>query len=266
LRETLDRIIDFGVEYIYGYASLVALFIDELSDSDLAKIQSGLKAAITTSEMMSDVQRMKLQDRLGRPVIDEYGCSEIDIISFCCSEGQRHTAAENVLVEVVRTGDEPEGFGRVVVTDLNNTLMPVIRYCVGDLAPLARPICTCGRGWPCIGPVLGRIQNQFIEIDGGSRKVHSQFVVYMIERLFDEGWGIGRFQIVQKEFDLLLLYIVPIEGRPIDQTRLQDVLNVEGCRVIGSNMRWQIELAEKSDLDFSISYKFQHFVSRLITQ
>lgn len=261
--ETFDRIIRFGAEYLYGYASLVALFVDGLRDADIEKMQAGLKAAITTSETMSDAQRRKLQDRLGRPIVDEYGCSEVDIISFCCPEGSRHTAAENVLVEIVCTGDEPEGFGRVVVTDLNNTLMPVIRYCVGDLVPLTRPACTCGRGWPCIGPVLGRVQNQFIELDGGTRRVHSQFIVYMLERLYDEGWGIGQFQIVQEEADLLALRVVPVEGKPFDQRRLREILDTQGRRVLGSGIRWQVVLVESSELETVASQKYQHFVSRL---
>jgi phenylacetate-CoA ligase len=212
---------------------------------------------------MSEMQRGKLENRLGRPVVDEYGCSEVDIIAFRCPHGERHTAAENVLVEIVRMGDEPEGYGKVVITDLNNTLMPVIRYCVGDLAPLERPTCSCGRGWPCIGPVLGRVQNQFIALDGGARRVHSQFVVYMLEQLFDEGWNIGRFQIVQEEDDLLVLRAVPTEGKPFDQRQLQQVLETQGRRVLGSGMRWQVETVGSSELETSTSRKYQHFVSRI---
>lgn len=261
--DTFNRIIDFGAEYLYGYASLIALFIDSLRDEDLARIQVGLKAAISTSETMSDEQRIKLSKRLGRPIVDEYGCSELDIISFTCPEGGRHTAAENVLVEVVRSGDEPEGFGRVVVTDLNNTLMPVIRYCVGDLVPLERPVCTCGRGWPCLGPVLGRIQNQFIELDGGSRRVHSQFVVYMLEKLFDEGWGIGRFQIVQEESDLLVLRIVALQSKPFNKDHLKKLLQEQGRRVLGVNMRWAVVQVDVSEIESSSNHKYQHFVSKL---
>jgi phenylacetate-CoA ligase len=260
---TLDRVLRFGAEFLYGYASLLALFVDELSDSGLLELQSGLKAAITTSETMSETQRGNLQRRLGRPIADEYGCGEVDIIAFCCPDGGRHIAAENVLVEIVQSGDEPEGYGRVVVTDLNNKLMPVIRYCIGDLAPLARRNCVCGRGWPCIGPVLGRVQDQFIEIDGGARRVHSYFVVYMLEQLFDKGWGIGRFQIVQEERDLLVLRVVPAAGKSFDRGLLQEVLETQGRSVLGSGMRWQVVITNSSELEKSASRKYQFFVNRI---
>lgn len=265
LARTTECISSFGAEYIYGYASLLALLIDELPNRELEKLRVCLKAAISTSETMSEMQREKLEARLGRPVADEYGCSEVDIIAYRCPDGGRHTAAENVLVEIVRFGDEPEGFGRVVVTDLRNTLMPVIRYCVGDLAPLARPACTCGRGWPCIGPVLGRAQNQFIELDGATRLVHSQFVVYMLEQLFNEGWGVGRFQIVQEEPNLLSLRVVPVEGKLFDLKLLREVLEKQGKNVLGDGMRWNIITVSYTDLETSSSQKFCHFISRLGT-
>ncbi len=128
----------------------------------------------------------------------EYGCSEVDIISFSCPSGGQHVIAENLIVEVVRFGDEPEGFGQVVVTDLNNILMPIIRYRLGDLVPLERPVCACGRGWPCLGQVVGRSQGQYILVPGKGR-VHSQFVVYLIEGLMAQGAVQGRFRIIQEK-------------------------------------------------------------------
>jgi phenylacetate-CoA ligase len=237
--------------------------LDRIDERNLDHLRSTLKMVISTSETMSERQRDQLSARIGRPVVDEYGCSEVDIISFLCPEGSRHTIAENVLVETVRLGDEPAGYGRVVVTDLNNTLMPVVRYVVGDLVPLERPQCGCGRGWPCLGPVLGRVQDQFIEIGDERRKVHSQFVVYLLERMLNEGWGVGRFQIVQEAADLLLLRVVPGEGKPLDDAALARRLADEGRRILGPQMRWRVELVSEAQLETTASRKFRHFVSQL---
>jgi phenylacetate-CoA ligase len=239
----------------------VSEFIDRLSDGDIAALRQHLKLAITTSETISSAHLDRLQNRLGVPVVEEYGCSEVDIICFCCPAGGRHTAAEDVLVEVVRQGDEPDGFGHVIVTDLNNTLMPVIRYLVGDLAPLERPLCKCGRGWACIGPVLGRAQNQFISIDGGRRRVHSQFVVYLIERLFDKGLRIARFQIVQERPDLLVLRLVRTGVGDVDVRALEGYLAREGRGVLGSEMHWEVAIVSAAAIETTAAGKFQHFIS-----
>jgi hypothetical protein len=56
---------------------------------------------------------------------------------------------------------------------------------------------------------------------------------------------------------------VPIEGRPLDREKLRAILDADGCSVLGSDMRWQVDIVEKKEFEFVASYKFQHFVSRL---
>lgn len=261
--KTIKKITDFGAEYIYGYASLIALFIENLDDIYIERLNRTLRLAISTSETMSGSQRERLQSKISRSVVDEYGCSEIDIISFSCPDGGRHVSAENVLVEIVQFGDEPEGYGHVVVTDLVNTMMPIIRYDLGDIVPIEEAICSCGRGWPCIGPVLGRIQNQFIFLGDRSIKIHSQFVVYMLENLFNQGWGIGKFQIVQEEIDLLVLYFIPITGKICDLKKIHGVLHRDGRRTFGEAMRWQVVPVDNEFFINKKINKYQHFISNL---
>jgi phenylacetate-CoA ligase len=264
LPATVARIRRFGAEYLYGYASLVRLFIQALDEEQAAGIRAaGLKAVISTSEVLPEAQRTELGARLGVPVVDEYGCSEVDIIAFGCARGRRHVIAGNVLLEVVRQGDEPEGYGRAVVTDLTNTLMPVIRYQLGDLVPLAPESCDCGCRWPCIGPVLGRVQDQFILLEDGRRKVHSQFVVYLIEQLVDEGWDLGRFQIVQEREDLMSLLVTRGKGGGPDAEGLRRRLQEAGAGTLGPEVAWQVRVVAPAELATVASGKFRHFVCRL---
>lgn len=45
--------------------------------------------------------------------------------------------------------------GRVLLTDLENQVMPFINYAVGDRAVVGRP-CACGRGLPVLAALDGR--------------------------------------------------------------------------------------------------------------
>lgn len=259
LAGTLDRIERFGAEFLYGYASLIRMFVESLDEGQAAALRkAGLKAVVSTSEVLPDPQRRALSDRLGVPVVDEYGCSETDIMAFMCPEGNRHVVAANVLVEVVRQGDEPAGYGRVVVTDLTNRLMPVVRYGLGDLAPLEAPVCGCGCGWPCLGPVLGRIQGQFIVRPDGER-VHSQFVVYLVEQLVDEGLNIARFRIRQESAQGMTLLVVPGAGDPPDTGDLRQRLEDGARPALGRDMTWQVRLVDASELEAAGSGKARHF-------
>jgi phenylacetate-CoA ligase len=51
---------------------------------------------------------------------------------------------------------EPGSSGRLLVTSLANTAMPMIRYDTGDIATAVDGPCPCGRTLPSFGEVLGR--------------------------------------------------------------------------------------------------------------
>ena len=51
---------------------------------------------------------------------------------------------------------DPGAMGRVLVTTLENYLMPLVRYEIGDYAIAARGTCSCGRTLPLIGRVMER--------------------------------------------------------------------------------------------------------------
>jgi phenylacetate-CoA ligase len=55
--------------------------------------------------------------------------------------------------------------GRVVITDLHNFAMPLIRYAIGDYAEVGEP-CSAGRGLPSLRAVLGRRRNMIVFPDG----------------------------------------------------------------------------------------------------
>ena len=77
-----------------------------------------------------------------------------------CPEGKRyHVHSEHCLLEIVDAEGKPcppGDYGRVLVTVLTNTAMPLIRYDTGDMAQALDGPCPCGRTLPTIGDVLGR--------------------------------------------------------------------------------------------------------------
>jgi len=262
ISNTLSRMRRFGIEYLYGYASLIRLFANRANYDDAADIFGGLKAVISTSETLSEGQQKDLRDRFRCPVVNEYGCSEVDVISFQCPEGGNHVVAGNLLVEIVRFGGEPEGFGTVLVTDLNNSLMPVIRYKVGDLAPLETSMCSCGRGWECMGRVLGRAQGQYVVVPGKGL-LHSQFVVYMVEDMVAAGIPLGRFRIIQEEDLGLTVQVHPEKGATLDTEAILARLKAESADVLGPDFTWMLEIVHPGDIKTTPAGKFSHFESRV---
>jgi hypothetical protein len=93
-----------------------------------------------------------------------YACGELTApIAFRFPDCSAfHVNSDAVFVEVLdfRSGEpvEPGSAGRVVVTDLLNTAMPIIRYDIGDAGvPGGRSGCPCGRVTPRL-QLVGRHQ------------------------------------------------------------------------------------------------------------
>ncbi|HQZ85670.1 MAG TPA: capsular biosynthesis protein, partial [Actinomycetota bacterium] len=148
---------------------------------------------------------------LQAPVHDSYGTREIGDIAFGCEAmdaGEvHHVMDESVIVEILVDGRpaEPGETGEIVVTDLNNFSVPLIRYRVGDLATAvdeSRP-CSCGRGLSRIGRIEGRTQASVQLADGSW--LPASFFAHFFQ---DYDFLVRQFQVSQDQPGQLLLQIV----------------------------------------------------------
>ena len=79
--------------------------------------------------------------------------------SVCPEGGRYHIHCENVLVEILDDAGKvcaPGTVGHLIVTSLNNRIMPLIRYDTGDLAEAVDGPCPCGRTLPAFQRIHGR--------------------------------------------------------------------------------------------------------------
>ena len=123
-----------------------------------------MPAIISSAQSLPEQVRTTIEQSLSTRVFDKYGAREFSGIAYECGEtrGDHHVMAESYIVELLVDGRpaQPGEIGEVVITDLNNTSVPLIRYRIGDLAlaiDTSEP-CACGRSLPRIGRVEGRTQ------------------------------------------------------------------------------------------------------------
>jgi phenylacetate-CoA ligase len=96
----------------------------------------------------------------GTKIHSTYASSEI-ITSFCECEAHNggHLIPELVVAEIIDDKGNilPDGeCGELVLTALQTTGMPLIRFRTGDITFKISEPCSCGRQTPRIGPILGR--------------------------------------------------------------------------------------------------------------
>jgi phenylacetate-CoA ligase len=154
-------------------------------------------------------------------VVNWYSSWEVPQIAHTCPDNTNvlHVNTERVILRVVRPDGAdaaPGEVGRVMVTDLDNFVMPFINYSVGDLA-VAGPGCSCGRGLPTLARVEGRDTEVIRTVQG--REVNGvilgQFLAFVVG-IIPYVW---EYQAVQTAPDAVTLRIVPTAGLTAEFSR-----------------------------------------------
>ncbi|MFO1497107.1 MAG: FkbM family methyltransferase [Verrucomicrobiota bacterium] len=190
---------------IRGYAGslhLVAQFIKMRGLPAVAPHAIESSAETLTAEMRRDIE-----EAFGAPVFNLYGSREISCIA--CEDAERsglRVADDIRLLEVVRAG-RPAAAGQdgsIVVTDLVNYAMPLLRYEIGDVATAAAPgQSAAGCAFSRIERLLGRTANTITAPDG--RLIHGEFFTH----LFYQKPGIRMFQVRQFAAGNIEVNVVP---------------------------------------------------------
>jgi len=199
---------------LYGTPSGICKLVDILDERN---IDINLDVIISTDEPLLKEQRKYLEDRYGCEVYDIYGTSEVWGIAFECSlHGLYHITSENVIVEVVNENWErvsPGERGRILLTDLNNTEMPIIRYDIGDFGIISDDECECGRGLHALRPIDGQMvlrETNYILSSSGKKIFLPEFGF-----LLEDHSKVKQFQILQRSRKKILVRIV--KGRDYDK-------------------------------------------------
>ena len=167
MRTYHDRLLRFRPSVMYGYPSALmelGQFIDEQSLERIA-----VRRIITTAERLSPLYRRTLRDMFQAEVFDLYATRDYGCIGFECGQHQGfHIDVGNVFVEIVDDGRAvaPGETGEIVVTDLLNYGMPMIRSRSGDLGSLAPERCPCGSPLPLLQGLDGRESDVVFRADG----------------------------------------------------------------------------------------------------
>jgi phenylacetate-CoA ligase len=167
------------------------------------------------AEALLPHDRSPIIQAFGPRIFETYGARETMLIASECEihEGM-HVTDENLLVEIARGGRPlPAGeAGDVLVTDLHNYGMPLIRYANGDIARMAEGLCACGRGLRKLARVEGRRSDMLRDANGDPVPG-----IVVLGLLASEAGLLRAFQGVQKKNGEVELKIV--RGRDWDEAR-----------------------------------------------
>lgn len=214
-RQYLDALLALRPQLLLGFPSIFVLIVRSAKAEELAQIRP--KAILLNSELLTDTTRQIISDAFQSECYDDYSTIEFHQVTFECRHHRHHLAADNVIVEVTSEGQPlPVGEkGEILITGLTNRAMPLLRYAIGDIGVAGNERCPCGRGFPVMKLVEGRVDDYVILPSG--RRLSPRLVNPAIEFLP----GIREHVLVQETVDDITVYVnIAPEHKEVTSTRI----------------------------------------------
>jgi phenylacetate-CoA ligase len=195
----LEKLTAFKPHNIYGPPS--SLFAVAKRAHQAGTRIVGLERVFTSSEYLAVTVRNYIEKSLGAKVHDVYGSTETKELAWQCTTGQGyHINEDEAIIEIVDDHGNvlpPGRPGNIVITDLCNRAMPLIRYRNQDKGLLIDSDCPCGLGFALMQPLSGRASEHILLPTG------QHLSPFLFTTSIEKTKGLLQYQIIQERVDAL---------------------------------------------------------------
>jgi phenylacetate-CoA ligase len=240
----------FEPEMIFGHSHSIYIFAKYLKDKNITELSP--RGIVATSMMLLDHERELIESVFQCKVSNRYGCEEVGLIAVECEQHSgMHINTSHIILECLDENNQPVATGeagKLVITDLNNMGMPLIRYRVEDVGVLSARKCSCGRTTPLLERLEGRIADFLKKPDGGQVAG-----VSLVERTLTKIAGIEQMQLIQEKLHEIIINRV----KGPEYTPATDLeLVTEFQQVFGGDVNFVINDLNKIPQEKSGKYRF----------
>ena len=202
-------------EVLWAIRSSIEAFADEL---EKRKIEIRPRILVSTGEILTEEHRDRFKNIFGCHTLNTYGSQEIGSIAWECPQQSHnlHIDMETVLVNYRDIINQPTGkLGSIIITNLENFVMPFIRYELGDKISIPEnDKCPCGRTLPLLGQVFGR-NDDVLEYRG--QKYYFNFFYNLIQQMNSQ--YIKKYKVVQTKEGLIEFRILLFDNNEVVQKK-----------------------------------------------
>jgi putative adenylate-forming enzyme len=211
-----------------GLATYPSMLATLLSEARAGRLRIRPRRIVTMAEPLPEDVREAAEETWQAPVANMWGISEAGIAALGCFKGAgMHLADDLIIVEPVDADGRPVPAGvasdAVYVTNLLNTVQPIIRYEITDQVTFLEAPCPCGSEHRRIADIQGRRDDTFTYPGGTAVNPH------IFRSALAREAGVCEYQVRQTDTgaEILLRAIGPVD-EPLLRARLQDALRAQG--------------------------------------
>jgi phenylacetate-CoA ligase len=200
-RRYVETLLRLRPQIITAYPSILLMAIRSATSAELAQIRP--RAVHLHSELLTEGIRDTIRQAFACDCFDDYSTFEFHHVAYECRWHRYHLAADNVVAEFVHDGRRvgPGEEGELLLTGLTNRAMPLLRYAIGDVGVAGDEVCPCGRGFPTMRLLQGRVDD-FLVLPSGRR-----LSPRMVNPAFEFLPGILEHVLVQEAVDHIVVHL-----------------------------------------------------------
>jgi len=235
--ETLSRILQVvSFDYIRGYSQSLFLLARYINKNNIHIKQN---IVISTATNLTNEMAIEISQAFNCELYDFYGSREVGAISYSKFDQNNNIFCLNNFVELLQDYDSYNDLnsGKILTTNLNNFVMPLIRYDIGDNASWLGKF-----NYYNFDKITGR-SSSFFKLKNGKR-VDGVSLNHLMNEL-DE---IQYFQIIQEDYDLIKFKIV--SDNKINSVKTSNIENVFS-RIFGETCSFLWEYIDEIPLTSS---------------
>lgn len=233
---------------ILGYASTLSLIANFMKKRALSL--SNISGVISGAETLTKKDRKLISETFGCHVVSRYSNQEMGILAQDYEEDIFVINRASYYVEILKMdSDEPakEGeIGRVVVTDLYNKAMPMIRYDTGDLAIYKNIINTNKK-------VLTKVLGRKLDLLYTTKDEPVSF--FCFDEFFGNNSNVQQYQLVQKTKTNIIVNLITVDGFMFSE----GLVEAEVRKILGDDA--VVEVCYLDSVPITSSGKFKYVVN-----
>ena len=242
---------------IYAYVQSIEAIAKFIKEYNLHIVP--ITSIVTTSGILTDDIRNLLEDVFNCRIYNFYGSREISITGISCKKSNKiHINMYQKYIEIVDNDFQnvrEHEKGEIIITNLINYSMPMIRYRIGDMGSLDYSKCPCGRGLIRFDNVYGRYIDLFKNQKG--ELIYGDFFTHLF--YFRE--NVKQFQVVQEKINKINISIVTRNKNRLDESVEKDLTDKVQV-VMGKDC--EVNFNYVSSIDPCSSGKLRYTISKIV--
>ena len=253
MREFAGKYLRYRAPMIRCFPNSLAIFADFLEKEGIHSYP--VRTISCTGETLYGWQKRFFERAFGAEIFEKYASTECGTMaSECRMHDGMHIFTQGIHMEIIKPDGEiagPGEMGKIVITDLFNRAMPLVRYEIGDMAVAGDgKICRCGSPLPLVKKILGRDREIVLDMKGDPKPG------YLFAEAVKSLNLPGQFQIEQTERGRLLVRIVNL-GKSTDTGAIRS----KCLEIMGEGAKIDFEYPE--EIKRNPSGKYSYVISRV---